>query len=124
MRSRITPLFAKFVADDIKNHFTNDANVFLGIGRSLAFGANASNVEDVIFTTNKITELYDNLVGMKKIGGSDMQVVLARRDWIGNVIYDAYEDDIRLFSFDKFTAIGTANANANTTLTGTASIIS
>ena len=121
-KSRITPLFAKFIADDVKDHFSNDANVYLGIGRSLSFGAISSNVDEVTFTTNKINELFSNLVGLKKVNAADMQTVLARRDWVTNVVYDAYEDDVRLYSFDKFTQIGTANANVNTTLTGTANI--
>ncbi len=122
MKSRITPLFAKFIADDVRDHFSESANVYLGIGRSLNFGTSSANVDDVIFTTNKINELYSNLVGIKKIQQADMQVVIARRDWAANIVYDAYEDDVRLFSFDKFTNIGTANANANTTLTGNANI--
>lgn len=122
MKSKITPLFAKFIADDVKDHFSLDANVFVGVGRSLAFGASAANVEEVTFTTNKINELYNNMVGMKKISAADMQVVLARRDWASGIVYDAYEDDVELYNFDKFTNIGTGNSNADTILTGAANI--
>ena len=122
MKSSITPLFAKFVADDLKIHFGEESNVFVGIGRSLNFGSTSSNVDEVIFTTNKISELYSNLVGVKKLGQSDMEIVIARRDWATNTVYDAYRDDIELYSYNKYTIIGTANSNANTTLTGTANI--
>lgn len=122
MKSKFTQLFAKFVADDIKNHFSEESNAFIGIGRSSSFGSSSTNVEDVLFTTNKINELYNNLVGIKKIAASDMQVVIARRDWASGVSYDAYEDDVELYNFDKITNIGTANANANTVLTGNANI--
>lgn len=122
MKSRITPLFAKFIAEDVKTQFVEQSNVYLGIGRSLSFGSSSSNVDEVIFTTNKINELFSNLVGLKRVQQADMQVVLARRDWAANAIYDPYEDDVRLFSFDRFTNIGTANANANTILTGNANI--
>lgn len=124
MKSKLTPLFAKFTADEIKNHFAIRANCYIGIGRSLNFGTSVSNVEPVIFTVNKINEYYRNLVAMKKILASDMQVVVARRDWAPNVVYDAFEDDIELFSFDKYVNIGTVNSNANTQLTGTANIAS
>jgi len=122
MKSRITPLFAKFIAEDVKLQFTEQSNVYLGIGRSISAGLNPSNVDDVLFTTNKINELYSNLVGVKKVRESDIQIVIPRRDWSANTVYDAYEDDVPLYSFTKTTEIGTANANANTTLTGNANI--
>lgn len=122
MKSKTTPLFAKFVADDVKDHFTSDANVYIGIGRSLAFGSSSANVAEVLFTTNKVNELYKNMVAMKKINAADMQVVVARKDWSSGVSYDAYEDDVDLYTYEDYVNIGTANANANTTLTGTVNI--
>lgn len=122
MKSKLTPLFAKFTADDIKDHFSADSNAYIGIGRSLNFGSSSANIEEVVFTTNKINELYRNLVAMKKVAAADMQVVIARRDWAGDVVYDAYEDDVDLYGFEDFVNIGTANANVNTVITGTVSI--
>jgi len=122
MKSKTTPLFSKFLADDVKDHFSSDANVYIGIGRSLDFGSSSSNVENVLYTTNKINDIYRNLVAVKKIAASDMQVVAPRRDWITGVIYDAYRDDQEIFSYDDTINLGTANANANTTLTGTVNI--
>ena len=122
MKSKLTPFFAKFTADDIKSHFSSDANVYLGIGRSLEFGSSSSNLSEILFTTNKINELYRNLVAMKKIQAADMQVVVARRDWAANIVYDAYEDDVDLYSFEDFVALGTVNANSNTIITGTVNI--
>jgi hypothetical protein len=124
MKSKLTPLFAKFAADDIKDHFSADSNAYIGIGRSLSFGSSAANVEEISFTTNKINELYRNMVAMKKIAAADMQVVVARRDWEANVVYDAYEDDVDLYTFEDFVDLGTANANVDTTLTGTVSVSS
>jgi hypothetical protein len=122
MKSKLTPLFSKFIADDIKDHFSNDANVFVGIGRSLSFGSSSENVESVSFTTNKVNELYRNLISLKKIQAADMQTVVARRDWAANVAYEPYEDDVDLYSFEDFVRIGTANSNANTIISGTVNI--
>lgn len=122
MKSKLTPLFAKFTADDIKDHFSVDSNAYIGIGRSLNFGSSSANVEEVLFTTNKINELYRNLVAMKKVAAADMQVVIARRDWVSDVVYDAYEDDVDIYGFEDFVEIGTANANVNTILSGTVTI--
>lgn len=122
MKSKLTPLFSKFVADDVKSHFSEEANVYIGIGRVTSFGSSSSNVEDVLFTTNKINDIYRNLVGLKKIQAADMQLVAPRYDWTANLVYDAYRDDQEIFSYEDTTILGTANANANTTLTGTVNI--
>lgn len=122
MKSKITPLFAKFVADDLKDHISEHSNVFVGIGRSTSFGDSPLNIEEVVFTTNQLNQLYKNLVALKKVNAADMQVVVPRRDWASGIPYDAYEDDVDLYSYEDYTNIGTANANANTTLTGTVNI--
>lgn len=122
MKSKTTPLFSKFVADDVKDHFSSDANVYIGIGRSIDFGSSSSNIENVLYTTNKINDIYRNLVALKKIAAADMQVVAPRLDWITGVVYDAYRDDQEIFSYEDTINLGTANANANTTLAGTANI--
>jgi hypothetical protein len=121
MKSKLTPLFAKFSADDIKDHFSIDSNAYIGIGRSLSFGSSAANVEEIAFTTNKINELYRNMVAVKRIVAADMQIVVARRDWAANIVYDAYEDDVDLYTFEDFVDLGTANANVDTVLSGTVS---
>lgn len=122
MKSKITPLFAKFVADDLKDHISDQSNVYIGVGRSTSFGSSSSNVEEVAFTTNQLNQLYKNLVALKKVNAADMQIVVPRKDWSAGIKYDAYEDDVDLYSYEDYTNIGTANANANTTLTGTVNI--
>jgi hypothetical protein len=122
MKSIVTPLFSKFTADEIKNHFAFRANCYLGIGRSLDFGGLSTEIQPIVFTTNRINEFYRNLVAVKKILAADMQVVLARKDWQIDSVYDAYEDDIELFSFNRFVNLGSVDANSNTRLSGTCSI--
>lgn len=122
MKSKVTPLFSKFIADDVKNHFAEESNTYLGIGRSLSFGDSAANVEELTFTTNKVNEFYRNMVAMKKIEAADMQVVAARVDWSANAKYDTYEDDVELFAYEDFTDVGTANANVNSIIPGTVTI--
>ena len=48
MKALISPFFGKFVAEDIKDHFSSDANVYIGIGRSLEFGSSVSDVDPVV----------------------------------------------------------------------------
>ena len=122
MKSLLTPLFSNFLINDIKDHFINDANTFIFVGRSLDFGSNSANIPDIIWTTNERNQVYRNMVGAKKIQLADVQPVVSRVDWAVNTKYDSYEDNIELSSYIDYFNIGTANANANTVLAGSANI--
>ena len=122
MKSLLTPLFSNFLINDIKDHFINDANTFIFIGRSLDFGSNSANLPDIIWTTNERNQIYRNMVGAKKIQLADVQPVVSRVDWAVNTKYDSYEDNIELSSYIDYFNLGTANANANTVLAGSANI--
>lgn len=122
MKSLLTPLFSNFLINDIKDHFINDANTFIFIGRSLDFGSNSANIPDIIWTTNERNQVYRNMVGAKKIQLADVQPVVSRVDWAVNTKYDSYEDNIELSSYIDYFNLGTANANANTVLAGSANI--
>lgn len=122
MKSLLTPLFSNFLVDDIRDHFINDANTYIAIGRALNFGSNSANIPDIVWTTNERNQFYRNMVGVKKIQLADVQPVVSRVDWAVNTKYDSYEDNIELFSYIDYFNLGTANANANTVLSGTANI--
>jgi len=122
MKASISPCFGKFIAEDVKDHFSVDSNAYIGIGRSLDFGSSVTDVDEVVFSTIDENSIYRNLIGLKKIQPSDMQLVAARVDWASGISYDQYEDHINIFTYTDVNAIGTANANANTTLAGTANI--
>jgi hypothetical protein len=62
------------------------------------------------------------MIGAKRIADADIQIVVPRIDWIDNTYYDQYEDHIEIFSYIDYSNLGTANANANTVLTGNANI--
>jgi hypothetical protein len=83
MRSLLTPLFSNFLVDDVIAQFGSESNTYVTIGRKIGTGANTSNVDEVIWTTNDRNQFYRNMVGVKKIAPSDMQPVVARVDWVG-----------------------------------------
>jgi len=122
MKALISPFFGKFVAEDVKEHFSNDANVYIGVGRSVDFGSSVTDVDPVVYSTIDINSIYRNLIGLKKIQSSDMQLVVPRRDWVSGTVYDQYEDHVNIFGYIDINNVGTANANANTTLAGTVSV--
>ena len=122
MKSLLTPLFSNFLINDIKDHFANDANTFIFVGRSLNFGSNAANLPEIVWSTNEQNQLYREIVGAKKIQASDIQPVVSRVDWAANTKYDSYDNNVELTSYIDFFNIGTANSNSNTVLSGTANI--
>ena len=122
MKSLLTPLFSNFLINDIKDHFANDANTFVFVGRSLNFGSNAANLPDIVWSTNEQNQLYREIVGAKKIQAADIQPVVSRVDWTANSKYDSYDSAVELTSYIDFLNIGTANSNSNTVLSGTANI--
>lgn len=124
MRAVTTPAYTNYLIDDLKDQFTNQSNTYITIGRQIGTGANSTNVEDIIYTTNQRNQFYRNMVGAKKIAPSDIQVVIPRVDWANSVIYDTYEDNVEIFSYDDFQDLGTANANSNSVLSGTVSVLS
>lgn len=124
MKSSLSPYFGYFLAEDTKEHFANEANTYIGIGRSLDFGTTVSGVPQTVFSTIDINSIHRNLIGMKKIQASDMQVVVARRDWVSGVVYDQYEDHIDIAGYIDVNVLGTVNANVNTVLSGNANIFS
>ena len=122
MKALISPFFGKFVAEDVKDHFSEHSNVYIGVGRSVDFGSSVTDVDPVVYSTIDINSIYRNLIGLKKIQSSDMQLVVPRRDWVSGTVYDQYEDHVNIFGYIDINNVGTANANANTTLAGTVNV--
>jgi hypothetical protein len=121
-KSILTEAFSNLVAADVKLLFSSTANTYLGIGRSVNFGSDEANVEEAIYTTVYRNQLYRDMVALKKIQPSDIQLVIPRVDWKANNLYDAYDDMTELFNYIDYNNLGTVNANANTTLGGTVNI--
>lgn len=119
MKSSITPYFSNFLATDLKDHFSNGANAYIGIGKSSDFGSSLDDISKVVFTTVNSNDLYRNLIGLKKIQPSDMQIVIPRRDWVAGIHYDQYEDESDNFDYIEVLEIGTADVNVNTSIEGT-----
>ncbi len=126
MKSMLTSLYGNFIVDRLKSDLTNPelCNTFITIGHSKTFGNSADNVESVDCTTNFRNGFYSNMVGMKKVYGSDLQPVVSRIDWAANTTYDTYEDHINIFCFNDYQNLGRVNSNANTQLSGTVNIAS
>lgn len=119
-KSILTEQFGNYVAEDVKQLLTSRSNTFIGIGRSISSGG--ETIEDAIYTTVYRNQLYQNLVALKKIQPSDIQLVIPRIDWTYDKLYDAYDDMVELYGYNDLKLLGTVDANANTVLQGTVNV--
>ena len=70
-----------------------DANVFFAYGHAQAW---PTDVSPPIANTSTaaFNQLWDGLIGAKKITGNDLRHVIPRFDWTANTVYRAYDDQI------------------------------
>lgn len=86
----------------------SSANTYLGIARPVdwTLGIPPQPIE----TTSSINEVFRNLVALKKITASDINLVIPRIDWTSGVVYSAYTENLELYTTTALTALaGTSN---------------
>src|ERR1017187_8035446 len=90
------------------------SNVYIGIGHNTKWAANDQLIETPIDSVDYNNQIFRNLVAVKKLLISDTALVVRRRDWVTDVVYDAYSNSLPMFST-------TATTNSNGTVTITSS---
>jgi hypothetical protein len=77
------------------------SNVYLTFGRSTAWSDEASPPQ-ANTGVSTFYEVWDNMVGGKKLSGNDIRHVIPRHDWVANTVYTAYDDitDSKLLKAD------------------------
>lgn len=126
MKSSITPLLKYEIVDFIKsNMFPLNSNTYIAIGRPVRWGDDdtetTNEIEDVIYTTDSINQVFRDMLAIKKVEAADTAVVAPRVDWKANVVYDSYGSSKEIFShYDRFTLAGTVNASGGVITTNTA----
>jgi hypothetical protein len=122
-----TNLFKYQLSDFVKTTmFPESANTYVAIGRPIRWGDDSSEtlaeIDDVVVSTNYVNQAHRNTMAMKKIQSADIALVVPRLDWVVNVIYDKYNDDIELPSHERKTQIAVVTANAAMNLSGTVNV--
>src|ERR1700747_1987685 len=97
---------------------TSTSNTYLGIGHVPQWSNGDIVIETPNESTDYINSVFRNLVALKRITASNISAVIRRKDWVANVVYDAYDNTV-----DMFSTIKTANANgtvsvSNSTVAG------
>lgn len=116
MSNKILKNFGVTITKQFENIFsTATSNTYVTIGRPITWGAGDTKIETPLETTNYTNQVYRDMIAIKKIIGSDIQIVVPREDWVNTTIYDPYDDNTDLFTTITTTQIqGTVNVAANT----------
>ena len=105
MPSLFTRNFGIFNATCFENFISSSyANLYVTIGRPQEW-ANTSNsdlLDDTTVTTpvetaNAFYNIWNDMIGMKKITAADMNLVIPRVDWSNGTTYVEYTQDAQLF---------------------------
>lgn len=121
MKAQLTPLFKYKLVEGLRDTLlTETANTYVGIGRPLRWGNDATETEDeienIVYSTNYRNEVYRDMVAAKKIAAADIALVVPRVDWETGTTYDEYQDHIAMFSHEVREDIGDANTTSGSTL--------
>lgn len=69
------------------------SNVYLTFGRSYAW-ANDSAPPQATSSSNTFYDVWNNMIGAKRITGNDIRHCIPRFNWTANTVYTAYDDQI------------------------------
>ena len=109
--SKLLKNFGALVAENFTNIFASaTSNTYITIGRPLQWENTDTLIEIPQETTEYENQVYRDMIAMKKVTGSDIQIVVPREDWVANTAYDVYDDEEDLFTTVKIATLpGTAN---------------
>ena len=96
--STFTKQFGVTNALNFENQTTSTfANCYIAIGRQTEW-ANSDVATAPVDTSNTFYQLWNNMIGMKKVTAADMNLVIPRVDWTANTVYVAYNQDTQMFA--------------------------
>lgn len=109
------------MATSIMNNWA-ESNTYIGIGHVGPWPGGVENSTDYgtipIPDNSTDTEnfIFDNLVTLKKIAGSEMALVVPRVDWVTGTVYTPYANNTEMFSTERdFMLTGVISANYDST---------
>jgi len=102
------------MAKQYEKALTIDSNTYIGVGKPLEWGSSDTIIPSPTETTNNIFDVYRHLVSVKRLIGSDVNLVTPRVDWSNNTVYSEYTEDLEMFSYENIQQI-TGNVTASST---------
>jgi hypothetical protein len=74
---------------------TSNTNYYVFIGKSLPWNDNldsANTIPEFIDNQNLIFNLYDEMIAVKKVIPTDVDLVIPRYDWVSGTVYNKYDN--------------------------------
>lgn len=91
------------------------SNTYIGISRPLNWNLNVA--PQPYETTSQLNAAMLDMIALKRTTASDMSLVIPRVDWVANIAYSEYTENLDLYSYNDYIALtGTANANVSSNL--------
>lgn len=98
MKSIFTKNFGVLNAKNFEKLVTASfANTYVSIGRNKPW-ANNDIVPNPKDNSNTFYDVWNNMIGMKRITSADMNLVIPRIDWVANTTYTEYTQDTEIFA--------------------------
>jgi hypothetical protein len=112
--SKSTALNGVVMARAYEDALTNSTgNTYVGVGQvSSSFGTPVATE-----SLNKYSDLFQNLVAIKKITSSDINLVVPDVVWATSVVYDQFNSGDEMYSHETLTRL-TGNVNISSSSTG------
>ena len=98
MSSIFTKNFGVYNAKNFERFITAAfGTVYMGIGRNRTWDTEPT-APTPTDTANTFYQIWDDLIGLKKITAADMNLVVPRIDWTSGTTYSEYTENLQLFA--------------------------
>lgn len=93
------------------------SNTYLGIGVVVEWDSEDTLIPEPLETTSNTNKVFRDLVSIKKIIASDINLVIPRVDWESNIVYSEYTDELEIYSYDSLESLsGLVSANVDSSI--------
>lgn len=98
MPAIITNALRRYNAENFEESFkeTSPDNMYIFLGRSATAWADEENPDTPADSPKEKLSLYDEIIGLKKVGTVDVIPIITRIDWKIHTVYDEYDDEIEI----------------------------
>jgi hypothetical protein len=97
MYSIFTKNFGVTNAKNFEKFITgNFANTYVCIGRNTPW-ANNDTTPQPVDTSNTFYQIWDRMIGLKRITNADINLIIPRIDWVTGTVYVEYNQDTQIF---------------------------
>lgn len=95
--SKTTVLNGVVLSKAFEKAITTDSNTYVGIGRSEDWGTRPYASESI----ESLADLFRQLLVLKRIGSSDVNLVVPDRLWANGTVYNQFDSDVDMYEHEE-----------------------